>query len=117
MMIWRGDTKQIYVLSNTSQGAVYPDTWAGGTITYGETPAAGLVLPQNGFGWLWTKNSGVRAMLGWGTAAEQGYNAQAQEGADSATPSITVTYVSLPDGRVVRIANQGAQITWQFIAK
>jgi hypothetical protein len=119
IMVWRSDTRQVYALYSSGNGVVMTEAWDGTTpITYSEQPPSGLLLPQNGFGWVWTSDSTVRATLGWGTAAEQGYSGQFQNGEvpNSGTPAQKVVYFSLPDGRNVRFVDRGAQSTWNYVS-
>jgi hypothetical protein len=51
----------------------YWDEWREGTPTgVTETPPAGRLAPERGFGYLWATNAEVRAQLGWALAPEQG---------------------------------------------
>lgn len=75
----RPGTRSIYVLfDDTASAAAGPDTWVAGTdpVSTGQTPPAGLVEPQRGFGKVWRAGSGLRGRerLGWAMAAERGAN-------------------------------------------
>jgi hypothetical protein len=73
VMLWRGDTHQIYVLENNGTWAVFPDTYQDGQALadVGVVPA-GQYAPARGFGLLWRTRPAVRQGLGWATAPEQG---------------------------------------------
>jgi len=87
LMIWRGDTKRIFVLigsPDTGELAVstqgyntdvtWADTWAQGQDPGGgAAPVAGRFLPKRGFGKLWHEQD-FRNALGYATTAdEQGF--------------------------------------------
>lgn len=111
-MLWRGDTRQIYVFSEL--GDYGPPSFDVYEVDYdgmpdsdpNKVPPPGLYAPANGFGRLWTNDLAVAAELGWALAPEQGYTMTLQEAGESyivsSTPSPQFTvYLSLPDGRVV----------------
>lgn len=103
-MLWRSDTKQIYVLFNDGTFLKATDTWAGETLSQ-ETPPAGLQQPQNGFGKVWLANDTVRRGLGWATAGEVAYNTPIES--DSGThprPSDNFIYLKLAGGQVISLS-------------
>ena len=107
-MIWRGDTRQIYVFSNaTGQSYVVPDTWTENeTIDIAAQPPAGLYAPERGFAKVWLNQVDVMNGLGWATGPEMPYSMRVQASADGER-----TYLAVPDGRVaVRTSN-----TWGFL--
>ncbi len=72
VMVWvNGD---IYALYNNRTYTYIADTFNEATDPQqsAETPPQGLVAPVRGFLKAWTNNPTVRAVLGWGTAPEQG---------------------------------------------
>lgn len=72
VMVWvNGD---IYALYNNGTYNYIPDTFNEGVDpqTSAETAPTGLVVPMRGFLKAWTNTATARAVLGWGTAAEQG---------------------------------------------
>lgn len=76
-MLWRADTRQVYVLySDTNTYDTFVDTWSEGeTIPDdGRQPPAGTFRPQRGFGKIWAAQPAVRDRLGWATGAETGYS-------------------------------------------
>ncbi len=65
-MVWRSDTRQIYVLYDDATYETYEDTWnEGDPIDIEGTPPPGLSSPVRGFGKLWASQPGVREKLGW----------------------------------------------------
>jgi hypothetical protein len=102
LMVWRGDTRQIFVLYGNGTYMVYPDTWtADQPVDSGEMPPGGLILPAHGFGKVWAEQPGVRDGLGWATSQESSYTAKVEvyfvPGDDNAT------YLNTPDGRTLII--------------
>jgi photosystem II stability/assembly factor-like uncharacterized protein/DNA-binding beta-propeller fold protein YncE len=101
-MIWRSDTRTIYVvrifdrLTGRSEAWVYHDTWSEGmpeipSACAGLTPPAWLEIPVRGFGKVWCDN-GLYERIGFGYGSEQGDDLLIQE-ADQGL------YLGLPDGR------------------
>jgi hypothetical protein len=102
-MVWREDTREIYVLYDDGLYETYEDTWQeGDAVTIEDTPPPGRLTPIRGFGNLWAPQPAVREGLGWATAAEGGYTMQVEttHGGSGRYPG-TNTYLTLPDGRVV----------------
>jgi hypothetical protein len=110
-MIWRGDTREIYVLNTTAQPRLgrYRDTWTEGDVgDIGASPPSGFYQPVRGFGKVWSENPAVRQSLGWATAPEQSYTARIQE---SGAYRYARTYFTWPsDERVLYIVEN----TWGF---
>jgi hypothetical protein len=83
MMIWRGDTKEIYVLygDGSRDWPVYHDTWdeSQPVDDPARVPPPGLFQPVRGFGKLWRTSPDLAAKLGWALAPEQGYEMLVQE--------------------------------------
>ena len=106
-MIWRGDTRTIYVLfGDDSSYASYPDTWTEGEpVDAGQAPE-GFVAPIRGFGKVWV-TEGLSQRLGWGLTNEQAYTVTVEEYQGSGNvPSLGIT---LPDGSVVLLGE-----TWEI---
>lgn len=80
-MLWRADTRMIYVLyeGGTLDGIFYTfvDTWEEGDPVYscpGEPPT-GRIKPWRGFGKIWCELGGPSsAAIGWALEEEQGYS-------------------------------------------
>jgi hypothetical protein len=111
-MVWRGDTREIYVLFNDGGYATFEDTWSEGEpVGIDETPPQGLLAPERGFGELWWNQPAVRERLGWATAGEVGYTAVIETAhiSPGRYPS-TDTFLTLPDYRVVQLS--GRFLTW-----
>jgi hypothetical protein len=114
-MVWRGDTREIWVLYDNGWYETYQDTWSEGEpLDIQEAPPEGYFTPVRGFGKLWADLPWVRARLGWATAPEAGYD-MLVEGVDggSARPRGTSHYFSLPDGTVVHL--HAFSQTWEVL--
>ncbi|MBL8155771.1 MAG: hypothetical protein JNM70_16425, partial [Anaerolineae bacterium] len=104
LMVWRGDTRKIYVLYNDGTWQEFNDTWVEGQTIGGDPAPSGLFKPERGFGKVWFDIGGV-GVLGWATAGETAYTAkwetyQVVSGSQvAAGPQFT-----LPDGRIARLA-------------
>jgi hypothetical protein len=112
LMLWRSDNREIYVLLNNGAFWNYTDSWNGQTLPP-QTPPAGLLQPQMGFGYLWLNDTFVRDGLGWANAPELGYTTWI-EMTTGATASTNTTYLRLADGRAVAL-NYYAD-TWVVVA-
>jgi hypothetical protein len=116
VMVWDSDLKMIHILYHDGTSERHPDYWNGEPITYPETPPPGLLLPQQGFGYLWSNADFIPERLGWATAPEQGYMMTLQQVKNEIGGYLSnyeirgPIYFSLPDGRVVR--SFGA---WQYM--
>jgi hypothetical protein len=75
-MIWRADTREIYVLFMDGSYKTFVDTWAEGETLPVETPPAGRVQPVRGFGKIWSTQSDVRSRLGWAMQPESAHSVQ-----------------------------------------
>lgn len=75
LMLWRGDTRQIYVIYNDNRWAVYDDTFVEGEAEFDPaiTPPTGYRQPIRGFGKVWREHADVRQEIGWATDKEQGF--------------------------------------------
>ena len=113
VMVWRGDTRQIYVLFNDGTYQTAADTWVEGeTFDDGRTPPEGRIAPARGFGKLWFTNSSVQQRLGWATAEEQSYSTPLETHKYiESRAEFTSTVFRLPDDRVA-ILQQGDR--WRF---
>jgi hypothetical protein len=88
LMIWRADTREIYVIdgqnTDASRGALlaYTDTWEEGQPSIhpdcaAMTPPSGYQLPVRGFGKVWC-TQGLEDEVGWPSQAEVQVNLRAQ---------------------------------------
>jgi hypothetical protein len=100
-MLWRADTGAVIVFGGQTGGQVI--TFAENTYAnWPDLPAdfdipPSQVRPVNAFGKVWGHIQAVRDMVGFATGQEQGYQAVIR------ASSITLTDVSLPDGRTAII--------------
>lgn len=112
IMVWRGDTRQVYGLLSGGTAFLTTETYdAAQPLWEGEVPP-GLLRPERGFGQVWSNNDGVRASFGWATTAEQGYSGTFQRGERNEQE---VTYFDTPDGRTVRFARDGGVYRWSYV--
>jgi LysM repeat protein len=108
-MVWRSDTRQIYVLYSNGTAQVVSDTYNGETITLQTPPDPSLIQPLNGFGWLWQNNSTVRGAIGWATDAETGYTSTYE------TTNNNRVYFTFPNNTIVRVDTSNN--TWTTITR
>jgi hypothetical protein len=114
-MVWRSDTREIYVLYHDGDYETHEDTWQESEpIEIEGAPPQGLQAPVRGFGKLWANQSGVRERLSWATAAESGYTMAVETipGGSGRYPG-TSTYFTLPDGRVLNLYPFSS--TWRLL--
>ncbi|MBI1278609.1 MAG: hypothetical protein GC179_10830 [Anaerolineaceae bacterium] len=105
MMLWRGDTRKIYVLFNDGTWQALDDTYQEGDNLGTDQPPQGLIKPINGFGKVWFQIAGI-SVLGWATAPETSYKATWEMyPLVDANQMVLVPHFTLPDGRIVRIGN------------
>jgi hypothetical protein len=109
-MLWRKDTKEIYILLNNGTFWNFYDTWAGEALPQ-ETPPTGLLQPQMGFGKIWLDYPYVRSGLGWATGSETAYSSliDSVSGVSASTSQI---FLHLSSGRAVGL-NPYAD-TWYY---
>ena len=81
MILWRSDTREIYVLQRKEgTWAAYPSTWGpGDPVAVDETPPPGAMAPEGSFGHLWSTEPEVRARLGWAVYEPRGSGGAIQE--------------------------------------
>ncbi|NIV36619.1 MAG: hypothetical protein GWN58_46455 [Anaerolineae bacterium] len=114
-MVWREDTREIYVLYDDGDYETYLDTWQeGDPVVIPGTPPPGLYAPVRGFGNLYASQPQARERLGWATAEEEGYTmwVETRPGGSGRYPGIT-TYFTLPDGTVLNLYPFTS--TWQSL--
>jgi hypothetical protein len=105
LMVWRSDTREIYVLYADGRYETFEDTWQeGDPVSVPGTPPPGLHAPVRGFGNLYAQHHHVRQGLGWATAFETGYTMRVEtiRGGSGRYPGIS-TYFTLPDNQVVNL--------------
>ncbi|MBL8147906.1 MAG: hypothetical protein JNL34_16125 [Anaerolineae bacterium] len=95
-LIWFGDTRQIYVLTDDSRLRVYQDSFVEGMADPADAAPEGLLTPVRGFGRLWAALGGPDSPLGWALAAETGFDSARQAGGRTSY----TTYVQGTGGRV-----------------
>jgi hypothetical protein len=102
-MIWRGDTRTIYVLFNEDPLVWYAfaDGWVDGMEPGGgPAPKAGRYLPPRGFGKVWGENPDVQRRLGYaltpnetgGTIAVQPFERGLMLASNLGPPTVYVFY-------------------------
>lgn len=110
-MVWRSDTREIYVLTTSAElddegrYETYHDTWQeGDPVELSGTPPPGLYAPVRGFGHLYASQPPVRERLGWALAPEVGYTMLVETipGGSGRYPGRSI-YFTLPDNRVVNL--------------
>lgn len=102
-MLWRKDTREIYVLYNSGFLGRALDTWAGEALPQ-ETPPSGLQQPQLGFGKAWLDNPAIRQALGWASSSEIHYQSFIETVTNAYPgPSDDFLYVTLSTGQVIWI--------------
>lgn len=75
LMLWREDTRQIYVLYSDNQWDVFDDTFVEGEAEFDPTitPPSGYQQPIRGFGKVWRAHEAVREKIGWAINKEHGF--------------------------------------------
>ncbi len=73
LMIWRGDSKTVYVLFNEqSTWYSFADSWTEGMeVGGGAGPATGQFKPKRGFGKVWREQPDVQRRLGYALTADE----------------------------------------------
>lgn len=97
MMLWRADTREIWVITNDSTTMqVFDDTYIDGEADPTASPPNTFFVPKRGFGKIWAQLGGEKSVLGWGTAPE----AQISLTIQAAGRVSYTTYVQLPEGAI-----------------
>ena len=102
LMLWRADTREIFVFRRDGTWSVHEDTWQEGDLLADPgTPPAGLSAPVRGFGKLWRQSPEIRQAVGWATAAEEPLPGALQQfdGGRMIRTGDQVIYALYPDGR------------------
>ena len=73
LMIWRGDSRTVYVLFNDqSAWYAFADSWTEGMdVGGGADPAAGQFKPKRGFGKIWREQPDVQKRLGYALSTDE----------------------------------------------
>lgn len=79
-LLWNGDLRLIYILRPNNRWSSADDIWRDGDPAFDAslTPPEGRFQPVRGFGQVWRTQPGVQDDLGWASAEEDGFTAQAQ---------------------------------------
>jgi len=94
MMIWREDTREIWVITNDSTSLqVFDDSYMDGEADPTASPPNTFFVPKRGFGKVWAQLGGEKSVLGWGTAPEAQIGLTIQPAGRASYTS----YVKLPD--------------------
>ena len=113
-MVWRHDTREIYVLYEDGSYESHEDTWQEhDPVNALGTPPPGLFVPARGFGNLYNNYPRLKERLGWAIATEAGYTMTVETipGGSGRYPG-TSTFFTLPDNRVVSLYPFSS--TWRF---
>jgi hypothetical protein len=105
LMIWRSDTRFIWVLANNSQVFTYPASVYSDfpdNPIFGDPPSR--LRPIFGFGKVWGQNSALRDLIGWPVLPELGFDMSIREAGGK-------TYLTQLDGTVYQINRDG---TWSL---
>ncbi|MEX1019478.1 MAG: hypothetical protein WDZ49_07460 [Litorilinea sp.] len=78
-MFWRSDTDQALVLSNGGIYSPVTDRWDGSAGLDRGAPPPGLITPERGFGFVWSRSDEIFNMLGWAVTPERGFCARIQD--------------------------------------
>jgi hypothetical protein len=89
LMMWFGDTHEIWVMNNDGHFQIFPDTYVNGEPDPADKAPEGKITPTRGFGKVWSQMGG-RKLLGWAWAKEVGIDVLRQAaGRNSYTTFIT----------------------------
>lgn len=77
-MLWRSDTDQAYAFFPGGQWFPIQDRWDGSPTADRGAPPPGLLAPERGFGYVWSRNDELFLALGWATDREKGFCALVQ---------------------------------------
>jgi len=80
VMVWRGDTSQIFAFLNDGTWQSFADTFEEGDPESDPSfsPPGGRQQPIRGFGKVWREHAALREQLGWALAKEQAQQAEVQ---------------------------------------
>jgi serine/threonine-protein kinase len=80
-MLWREDSREIYVCYNSGRWARFLDTWYEGSPEFScpELGTQSPPVPKRGFGKVWCQDRSVRDDLGWAVDEESGFHGTLQD--------------------------------------
>lgn len=102
MMLWREDTRQIWVIVHLEDGDqlwVFDDRYVEGEADPTDMPPNTFFVPKRGFGKVWVQIGGQKSQLGWATAPESQISLTIQP---AGRVSYT-TYIQMPYGVVYAV--------------
>mgnify|MGYP005840634531 CR=1 FL=1 len=77
-LLWRSDTDRAYAFLPGDQWFPIVDRWDGSPAANRGAPPPGLLTPERGFGYVWSRNDELFQALGWATDREKGFCALVQ---------------------------------------
>ena len=78
-MLWRSDTDTAYVFYANGNWFPVQERWNGASALDRGAPPPGLVTPERGFGYIWSRRDDIFYGLGWAEDREKGFCALVQE--------------------------------------
>jgi hypothetical protein len=78
-MLWRSDNDAAYVFYANGSWSPVPERWDGGPAADRGSPPPGLLTPERGFGFVWSRSDEIFNGLGWARDQEKGFCALVQE--------------------------------------
>ena len=97
MMLWREDTREIWVISNNSTKLqVFEDSYKDGEAEPTANPPNTFFVPKRGFGKVWVNLGSEKSVLGWATAPEAQISLTVQQAGRTSYTS----YIQLPDSTI-----------------
>jgi LysM repeat protein len=104
-MVWRANTREIFIMQDNGALAIYTDTYTTGEALNIPTPPSGLIQPANGFGKVWQNNPSIQEALGWATGGETAFTS-VFETVRSATV-FGSRYFTLSNGSIIELPLMG----------
>jgi hypothetical protein len=77
-MLWRSDTDTAYVFYSAGTWFPVQEQWDGSAVTDRGAPPPGLIAPERGFGYVWSRSDSIFTGLGWARDREKGFCALVQ---------------------------------------
>ena len=110
-MLWRSDTDRAYVFAHDGNWSTVDERWNGEEQPYRGDPPPGLVIPERGFGYIWSASDILFNQLGWATDVEKGFCARVQE----FERGFIIQSEAVPSCTTESLFNHGASADWQSI--